>query len=117
MSDLKPCPFCGESVGIYPEDGETFKWKTLQCAECGARCGEQKVWQLCADSQMRTIAKEWNTRPIEDALNKRIEELHKCLESLVWLLDRSGTIDKMFPGMETPKRIFENAKKAMEVTQ
>ena len=53
MSDLKPCPFCGE-----PVEFNKFAEKVV-CEDCGA-----------------TIYSDyWNTRPIEDDLRNRIAEL------------------------------------------
>jgi len=53
MSELKPCPFCGEPV-VFNKFAEK-----VVCEDCGA-----------------TIYSDyWNTRPIEDALNARIAEL------------------------------------------
>jgi len=53
MSELKPCPFCGEPV-VFNKFAEK-----VVCEDCGA-----------------TIYSDyWNTRPIEDALSARIAEL------------------------------------------
>ena len=53
MSELKPCPFCGEPV-VFNKFAEK-----VVCEDCGA-----------------TIYSDyWNTRPIEDALQTRIAEL------------------------------------------
>ena len=60
MSDLKPCPFCGE-----PVEFNKFAEKVV-CEDCGA-----------------TIYSDyWNTRPIEDALNARIAELEGKIDQL-----------------------------------
>jgi len=54
MGELKPCPFCGGSeivvCGVF---------NVMYCNGCGAE----------------TDMGDWNTRPLEDALNKRIAEL------------------------------------------
>lgn len=72
MSKLKPCPFCGAEVQD-DERGEKYPRKSpmggwiIHCECCGASL-----------SQFRKSGKgeiSWNTRPIEDALNKRIAEL------------------------------------------
>ena len=59
MSELKPCPFCGE-----PVEFNKFAEKVV-CEDCGA-----------------TIYSDyWNTRPIEDALqaeNERLKEELQC---------------------------------------
>ena len=64
MSELKPCPFCG---AMPMGEDDRYMCSTLGCV-----------------MQEDTIsAKEWNTRPIEDALNKRIAELEEKLAELV----------------------------------
>lgn len=70
---LKRCPFCGstdirecfgirESFRIFPE---------LFCGECAATIYEYDTHE--------DLIKLWNTRPIEDELNKRIAELEEQL--------------------------------------
>jgi len=54
MSELKKCPFCG-SADIRTEPGINLNY----CDKCSAEANIE----------------HWNTRPIEDALNKRITEL------------------------------------------
>lgn len=54
MSELKPCPFCG-GTKICTEKGINLNY----CDNCSAESNIE----------------HWNTRPIEDALNKRIDEL------------------------------------------
>jgi hypothetical protein len=63
MSDLKPCPFCGTSnekhnniVKLYDDEYYAYEY----CNACGAR-----------------VYANWNTRPIEDALQARIDELER----------------------------------------
>lgn len=67
---LKRCPFCGstdirECFGIFPE---------LFCGECEATIYEYDIRE--------DLIKLWNTRPIEDELNKRIAELEAELNLL-----------------------------------
>ena len=56
---LKPCPFCGEEQNQDWQTGElnAYAGQNRQCSTCGVA-----HW-------------DWNNRPIEDALNKRIAEL------------------------------------------
>ena len=64
MSELKPCPFCGE-MPIGQDD--RYMCSTLGCV-----------------MQENTIsAKDWNTRPIEDALTARIAELEGFIDQLI----------------------------------
>ena len=72
MSELKPCPFCGSEAARIELDGG-FAWG--ECMKCGAT---SKVVLFITDTNDVRIAaaeKSWDTRPIEDALNKRITEL------------------------------------------
>ena len=54
--ELKPCPFCG-SRDIDDEPVLCM----VYCTNC--------------DAQINSTEVDWNTRPIEDALNARIAEL------------------------------------------
>ena len=68
MSDeLKPCPFCGREQHLCPEEIPY----TEQLHECGS---------------CNVISYDWNTRPIEDALQTRIAELEAENERLSQLL-------------------------------
>lgn len=57
MSELKECPFCGNEV--YPAISASLDDGNTRCRNCGAK--------------MPT--KDWNNRPIENALRARIAEL------------------------------------------
>jgi hypothetical protein len=67
MSELKPCPFCGRKP--YERGG----YVSCHTEECLAN----------ADYHEPAIGsiEDWNTRPIEDALNARIAELEKDLSN------------------------------------
>jgi len=60
MSELRPCPFCGWEFAehAWNEFGEEYR----VCDQCGASSGT-------VDSKW-----DWQSRPIEDALNARIAE-------------------------------------------
>lgn len=66
MSDLKPCPFCGEH--LVENNDHHGKW--LEHKDIFAYCP-------CAVNQLHTEDdyKQWNTRPIEDALRKELAEV------------------------------------------
>ena len=61
MSELKPCPFCG-GTKICTEKGINLNY----CDNCSAESNVE----------------HWNTRPIEDALNRRIAELEAYIDEL-----------------------------------
>ncbi len=68
-NELKPCPFCG-SNNLQSREG--LEWSDVRCKTC-----LQSVSSFpCAAENV------WNTRPIEDALQARIEELEKQLANL-----------------------------------
>lgn len=67
MSDLKPCPFCGNQARLVRRDGITLVW----CKKCETGTG------LCVGDGAIT---KWNTRPAEDAKDKEIERLKNDLE-------------------------------------
>jgi len=79
MSELRPCPFCGERVYIdydYVELSCQQEIETVvMCKECGAMSKPSAAGNLGADQY-------WNTRPIEDALQARIDELERRLINL-----------------------------------
>lgn len=68
MTPPKPCPFCGKT-GVAVRQGETFRWRYIECNNCGARCGDVRVqtmgdgtresWE--AEAYERAV-EEWNTR-------------------------------------------------------
>ena len=59
--ELKPCPFCGGEAELCYSEVDTF------CRKCN----------VMQETEL------WNTRPIEDALNKRIAELEALVERLI----------------------------------
>ena len=64
--ELKPCPFCGYTPMLFENDDPPYGR--------GVHC----LVPDCCTSDPDT----WNTRPIEDALQKRIGELEKMVEEL-----------------------------------
>ncbi len=59
---LKPCPFCGSPAYSYHDNCIDFAGVKCDLGGC-----------VCAD--ILITENNWNTRPIEDALNARIAEL------------------------------------------
>ena len=68
MSELKPCPFCGEKATLDYSVLPNRKHWFITC-DC---CGMMYQYTL---SQRKYVKDGWNTRPIEDALRARIAEL------------------------------------------
>lgn len=64
--ELKPCPFCGETR-LTIEDNQQVQDVHVLCKDCGAKTS--------FDGIRYDVAGRWNGRPIEDALQKHIEEL------------------------------------------
>lgn len=71
MSELKPCPFCGKKRHLRFEPFEGSTDTGIVVCICGA--------------SYTTIEQgaDWNTRPIEDDLRKRIAELEALVERLI----------------------------------
>lgn len=61
--ELKNCPFCGEKLTAQPDlfTGGTMYYHSNDC-----------IKKLLEHGDFRKL---WNTRPIEEALQKRIDEL------------------------------------------
>ena len=64
--ELKPCPFCGETR-LTIEDNQQVQDVHVLCKDCGAKTS--------FDGIRYDVAGRWNVRPVENALQKRIEEL------------------------------------------
>ncbi len=77
--ELRPCPFCG-SADIRTEPGINLNY----CDKCSAEANIE----------------HWNTRPIEDALNKRIAELEAESERFTAHSDIERQDDKWIPEVE-----------------
>ena len=79
MSELKPCPFCGESVELDYSELPNRKHWFITCECCG-------MMYQSSISQRKYVKVDWNNRPIEDALNARIAELEAENNRLAELL-------------------------------
>ena len=71
---LKPCPFCGGKA--YFLHGR--KNECITCEECGHRFYSLEIGE---DAQ-KELWKQWNSRPIEDALQKENIQLREALEKI-----------------------------------
>ncbi len=98
MSELKPCPFCGKMPKVEP-NGDCY-------------C-DYYICPMAPDSYM---PKDWNARPIEDALTARIAELEaeknirkdQLREAKNILIDKKLQIDSLYEaGYKLQQRIAE----------
>lgn len=65
MSELKPCPFCGEMPMLFDRPCYYYQCIKEKCQ------GQEMSWNNTAQEALVS----WNTRPIEDALQSRIAEM------------------------------------------
>ena len=68
--ELKPCPFCGadpDTVANY-----------VECCNCDYQL---PVYNIDDQYQEEEAINHWNTRPIEDALRRQLEEAKTALET------------------------------------
>lgn len=75
MSELKPCPFCGSPAYSYHDNCIDFAGVKCDLGGC-----------VCAD--ILITENNWNTRPIEDDLRKRIAELEAENEKINYFFRR-----------------------------
>lgn len=64
--ELKPCPFCGETR-LTIEDNQKVQDVHVLCKDCGAKTS--------FDGIRYDVVGRWNVRPVERALQKRVEVL------------------------------------------
>jgi len=96
MSDLKPCPFCGGTLETRIDS--TFNIHYAVHVPDNVDCPLSNDEYLWANPLMREMNKEdlinkLNTRIIEDALQKRIDELEKQNEQMQFRLDSLCTCE------------------------
>ena len=87
--ELRPCPFCGK---IPKPD-----WTDESYIECTNR--------KCSVYSFGVSTGSWNTRPIEDALNKRITELEE--ERVVWLNGAENIVKRLSKRITELKLIID----------
>ena len=87
MSELKPCPFCGEGerISIVRFQQEPLAL-AIQCA-CCLSFGPHGTCK-------QDIEKAWNTRPIEDKLEEKVKELCTGLGNAIMVLNEIANYKK-----------------------
>ena len=80
---LKPCPFCGGEAFYIKIMGNYEKPHEIYCSKCDGAITEGR--------SEKQVVTNWNTRPIEDALQARIAELElenlELRKTLGWAYD------------------------------
>lgn len=113
---LKPCPFCGKKASIQDCSyfGSTPMWSAM--------CDNPKCFAYTEAFKTKKEAVEcWNSRPAEEALQKRIAELEterdrmrEALEHVVKLLDRPMLKVDMCLYMDSAIKVAREALKGAE---
>lgn len=80
MSESKPCPFCGNEPVV---EGNLVACNNLNCPT------HDNYWT----DPMIFTCDQWNTRPLEDALNKRIARAKELLDAEMLPYKGTRTID------------------------
>ena len=82
MSELKPCPFCGQAPEyVYTESTIKHDSHIVSCVDHGCICNVRPEAEVLADSDIEPaeglsfVTDEWNRRPLEEALEARVKEL------------------------------------------
>lgn len=71
MSDLKPCPFCAREIQLKRHVTEFLDvYMVPDCPNCGSF------------EDLDLLEDDWNTRPIETALQSQIDRLTKERDEL-----------------------------------
>ena len=100
--ELKPCPFCGQ----MPRNDSTHLPYLL------AHCTNQDcVGSWMTVSAGGSIKYHWNTRPLEDALQARVDKLKAVVEKIVAfgeIWGAEGTLS------ETEAELFDAASAALD---
>jgi hypothetical protein len=81
MSDeLKPCPFCGNVPELGEHNVDQSSWKPRYDVACR---NDKCILQRTYETQAVAVA-AWNTRPIEDELLEKLQQLRAQWESVPW---------------------------------
>ena len=105
MNELKPCPFCGSEARVELRDIQT-----------GVECTNKRC---ITNTFVQPTYDQWNSRPIEDALQKRIAYLEEQLRwRPVWEQpEKSGYYEVEFDNGNFHDMIFYNEHSSWRCSQ
>ena len=80
-TELKPCPFCGglATEGEYDAYSCDSSFEAIVCETCDVYLSLGTYSGMYGTEAWGEARKEWNTRPIEDALRKENEIMRGML--------------------------------------
>ena len=88
MSDLKPCPSCGDSTAVSVH--RLAKQWCVSCSLCGVEV-VVNTWNCtttCQVAKRKIQAIEaWNSRPIEEQLRAELEEYKEAIKGALEIKD------------------------------
>ena len=85
MSNLKPCPFCGDNAELRGGKG-VASWIICNNTKCRATQGLELTGE--------NAVKMWNTRPAEDDLKAEVERLKEVLVEIAATLATGAEISE-----------------------
>ena len=99
MTELKPCPFCGEVPKITgdPDSEEYIRGYSMGFVECRNDSCPMSYNFIIAPTQKEATSL-WNNRPIEEILQARIIALEKELDA------KDKTINEL---IEAKNRLYD----------
>lgn len=77
--ELKPCPFCREVPSLELKHELSLYKGCITCPKCGVSI---EMFFETKRECVEDILAIWNSRPIEDALRARVEELEAALNDI-----------------------------------
>jgi len=96
--ELKPCPFCGGSVGYYEVDCGSFDYIGCDDYEClGA---EIAYFDRRSSTEKAEVTKQWNKRDqseVDNLLSVKLKKQREnCLEAIVNVCSSVGSVSDKF---------------------